>query len=159
VKQVHFRKSVMILKTILLVLILSFTFPFYEGETTSALESLSFVHHQGEQPKPPLHSTDQMQPPAKVDYHNLDAGPSTHAPVQVIPLPSEEPDSNPSPSPSSDRNDAAIPGTSPNEETSIPGTDSQPASDPALNPEVNDETGEEIQANAGVLLQTLLDQS
>lgn len=158
-KQVHFRKSVMILKTILLVLILSFTFPFYEGETTSALESLSFVHHQGEQPKPPLHSTDQMQPPAKVDYHNLDAGPSTHAPVQVIPLPSEEPDSNPSPSPSSDRNDAAIPGTSPNEETSIPGTDSQPASDPALNPEVNDETGEEIQANAGVLLQTLLDQS
>ena len=83
-KQVHFRKSVMILKTILLVLILSFTFPFYEGNHL-CFGILVLCTSSGEQPKPPLHSTDQMQPPAKVDYHNLDAGPSTHAPVQVIP--------------------------------------------------------------------------
>jgi peptidoglycan/xylan/chitin deacetylase (PgdA/CDA1 family) len=170
-----------VLKIIVLILMLSLTLPFYGGNTTSALNHLAFVHDCSDANKAPSEKGSQTPPPARVDYSNTDAG--AIAPVQVMPLPSGQP--NPGPSPASEASsiesplpspgldpqtnqaidpgtDSAInPGTDPvNEEIINPGGKPTPDPDSSLDSSDNgdsEETGE-VPANAGVLLQHLLDQ-
>lgn len=159
-KQVNFRQYMVVFKIILLLLILSVTFPFYAGNTTSALESLSFVHHQEEQNKSSSDNKDLVQPPAKIDNSDSDNDVKPTAPVQVIPLPSEQPDPScsPSPSPGTD-NTAPKQDAHPREETPKPNTSPQPAPGTTSKPDDSGQEDGKIPANAGMLLQNLLDQS
>ncbi|HHU49642.1 MAG TPA: polysaccharide deacetylase family protein [Clostridiales bacterium] len=162
------------LKIVVLILITGLTLPFYGGNTTSALNHIAFVHDCGEANKLPSESGSQTPPPARVDYNKSDVG--TIAPVQVIPLPSDQPNPGPSPAPESSSIDFPMPSSGLNPETGPalnPGTNpadeglnnpgGKPSPDPAssLDSPSNGDSLEagEAPANAGVLLQHLLDQS
>ena len=84
-ERTHLRQPIFFLKLIVVVLILCLTLPFYGGNTTSALNSLDFVHNSGQDINPSSGNDNKVKPPAKVNYESTDNEPV--APVQVMPIP------------------------------------------------------------------------
>ncbi len=169
-KQTNSIQPMVVLKLILIILILSLTLPFYGGITTSALDSLDFVQHNGQDIAPPTgaDNVNEVKPPAKVNYDNIDAEPT--APVQVIPIPSHPdagdqatPVTPPAVSPlpgDSETNSGSKPEIDPNREgVQVIGKKPLPVFNSSESGNAEDENMEEAAANTGMLLQNLLDQS
>lgn len=164
-ERTHLRQPIFFLKLIVVVLILCLTLPFYGGNTTSALNSLDFVHNSGQDINPSSGNDNKVKPPAKVNYESTDNEPV--APVQVMPIPSDSdnqstPASPPAGSPlpgDSETSSGSKPEDSPtNEGLQEPGK-KPPISNIVQPNNTNGENMESTPANTGILLQNLLDQS
>src|SRR5690554_1533239 len=87
-KQTHARRTMFILKIIMVLLITCLILPFYDGNS-SVLDSYEIAEKSGQDTGLEAGNDNRVKPPAKVEYDNMDA--ESTAPVQVMPMPSSAP--------------------------------------------------------------------
>ncbi len=156
-----------VFKLFAIILIVSFILPFYNGNTSSGLNRLDFVHNKNTDITADSMKDSQIKPPAKVTYDNTDIE-KTIVPVQVMPVPDEHAGQNDSPGP--DPAQTPLPSPAPgsdltdtNQGINNPEKESLSENEPDSGPDNHDtnETDEtiieEVAANSGKLLQHLLD--